>query len=272
VIEPFDHERSAETTYWLRLAFQPHVAHRVEKPIHFLNQFRIQPCEILSPSAVLADLEEKLTALQLDNQWSAHGKQGLETIVTNIFRKENTSTRIEEHRISIVTDEKFWVCNPHVEGSCGFLDVQSVPGQQPIARTWFAGANSYPASDPLTMTRSVYEYLRDWAPEPAHAKSMEQISAAVSPNNHNNVSHIVEVLCASKRADRTGEGTFFFLSPVVPFLLRSGAEMHDASMADEGIALRNLLYGRMTVRNSQTTVISEFKFKGFRVTFDLAFK
>ena len=278
-IRQFDKSKPNETTYWLRLAYFPKIIHRMPKPTIFgpLNgpaTLNIWPCEVLSPSEVLRHLENQLDVLSELHPDGARG--AYDAALMNGFCSPATSTRVEDHRISFVTDRHFMLFNTVVEGPCGFLGAQQITPKEPrLVRTWFNGAKYYPANDALSMTRLVYKYLRESALNEKDAKTKEAISSAIAPDSHSNVSHIVEAL---RKLDYVQEvtdrkGWYFIKPPLLDdgqlFLANpTGAEEYDFGKRD-GV-IRNALYGELPLpdRNTGTT---RFEMKGVRLHCDLAF-
>ena len=189
-------------------------------------------------------------------------------VLQETFRREGTSTRVEDHRISLITDEQVLVLNPHVEGQCGFVGVHPVANTDSpaIARTFYSGANHYPISDPVTMARLVYAYLRDWAYNPADAKTKEQVTAAVAPDFHSNVSHVVEALVKLEFLLSPASGVFCFNKRMqTPSFLQQPSGDGEIDLGPSAKETRKRLYG------SIDSPPSRFSAKSFRIHFDLGF-
>lgn len=155
-IECFDPNRSGETTYWLRLVFEPRILHLPAPPIPFdlpgkQGELRVQPCSIICPQQLLYDLEAKLLFAHSQHGYESGAKVLSRRLLAEVFCKPGTGTRVEEHRVSLVTGPGFLVLNTAVEGECGFMDTSPIGANDPlrIARTWFTGSKYYPHTDPL---------------------------------------------------------------------------------------------------------------------------
>jgi hypothetical protein len=279
-IKKFDPEHPDETTYWLRLAFEPKIQHLTETPIAFAPRkqsvLSVQPCSILCPQQVLYHLSSQLKLMETDSRTvlGKGAKVAQEEVFDKVFEKPKTSARIEEHRISLATGPEFLVLNTSIEGDCGFVSVQLLKNaDRKLTRTWFTGAKYYPLSDPLTTASIVYTYLKHWAHNEAGAKSKEAVSAALSSHSHENISHVVEALVTLGFVKAVGQGLYYVHGAPLPenelFLqeVRGSAEI-DLKRRDREI--RDILYGPLPVPDRGGD-LSRFRRKGFRIFNDLGF-
>lgn len=273
----FSPEDAGSTTYWMRLAYKPKVIHRAA-PIAFDPQgmskpiFRIQPCQILSPDLVLSHLSDQLAFLEKKPSMKEGAIKAREEALTRRFYSEESSTRIEDHRITLITTPEFMVSNTMAEGACGTLGVQDVSNNA-LARKWFMGAKHYATNDALTLARSVFRYLREWGLHVADAKSKEAITAALAPDQHPNISHIVEGLCRLGLIFETGRKGYYSLneerrdSPLANALAGYG-ELDSPAITK---ACRDVFYGSLPIPYRDPTENSRFAAKGGRIHFDLAY-
>jgi hypothetical protein len=282
-IRKYAPERESETTYWLRLAFRPVCTHDVKVPIAFGRPddaplFHIQPTKIRSPEAILNDLLLELETVERDGKSPLpDGARRAVRILDETFRREGTSTRIENNRISVVTDGQFWVSSPLATGLCGFVGVAPIRAESAetrIAHMWFAGASSFEKSDALAMARLIYLYLRDWALNETNAKTKEQITSAIGPDYHENISHVVEALVELKYLHTPKAGYFAIIKPALAedalFLKRTtGSEEVDLSSRDNEI--RRCLYGSLAVPGQDRHRRSKFRPSSFKIQYDLVF-
>jgi hypothetical protein len=281
-LERYSAARSGETTYWLRLAYIPKFTHRIQNAISFGKDLKVRPYEILSPNEVLRALNNQLNTLATH---ATKGRTATEAAKKQIFSERyyspGTSTRIEDHRISLVMDPKFMVTNVLAEGACGFLGVQEPSSKKGhLVRSWFYGAKYYPANDPVTLAQMVYKYMVNWAANEVDGKTKEAISSAVAPEHHRNVSHVVEglrklglvaevnsrpgyyYLGRESDSDEIGQLRSLFL-----------AEPYEGEEIDFGARdkrVRDCLYGTMEVPN-RSGEQSRFEPRGLRLHFDLLY-
>jgi len=280
-IGKFDPDRAGETTYWLRLAFAPRVNHLTPQPIEFGPPgkplfFHVQPCFVLSPNQVLNLLESKLNFLAENVPYFRAGVLRAKTeIFANIFAARSTSTCVEDHRISLLTGSESLILNTSIDGECGFVGVNAVGLTPPIrlTRTWFHGAKYYLYSDPITLVRAVYKYLRNFARTAGDAKSKEAISSALSCGSHENVSHVTDALEKWGFIKCPRDGFYCIVEPPLEddqlFLKRvEGADELD--LKSRGQEFRDDLYGELSVHPAAIPP-SRFRPRGFRLFFDLAF-
>jgi hypothetical protein len=274
----YDPKNSGRTTYWLRLAYEPAVNHQTA-PIEFGSVekstrplFQIQPCVVLNPSALLSQLGDDLSELT-DNENLREGAiLAKQEALERRFLCPGTSTRVEDQRINLVTTRDFMVCNTVAEGACSTLGVQDVPRSHALARKWFMGAKHYPTNDPLTLARAVSRYISEWALHYDGAKSKEAVTAALAPEQHPNISHVVEAL---RQLGLIAEAKgYYYLNETMPDAGLINALAGYGSLDEPAItkACRDLLYGSLPIPGRTAGDRSRFSPKGGRIHYDLVYR
>lgn len=278
-VRKYDPSAPSETTYYVRLAFRPAIHHLTPAPIPFgpvgcKALFHIQPCVVYGPCQALRHLGlalERLTAIpSLGND----ARKARDRIFAEVFERNGTSTRIEDHRVSLVIPSNFLIVNATVLGDCSPL-VLETPQQDVLPRSCAAGAKHHPHTDPLTLAREVYGYLKHTATNESDAKTKEMISSALSCRSHNNISHVVEALRNLRfvRTAQDRENLFVVTDPPLQddqlfMRLVRGSEELDLRHRDNEI--RNHFYGELAVPGKPNE-ISRFQYPGFSIFYDLAF-
>ena len=276
-IRRFDPKDPGGTTYWIRLVYEPEVQHLTVDPIGFGAPgdepiFRVRPCCILCPQQVINWLSASLEFLANTRVFPEDAARTTSTkVLRDGFWKPGTSSRIEDHRISVVTGDDCIVFNTNVEGDCGFLTAGNADEHKvgsPLTRTWYSGSRHYPQSDPLTMLQLIYAYLKQWATVGTDAKTKEQISAAHAFQSHANVSFVVEGMLKLGLIKCLPEGRYYVESPL------DGAKLcpdnDERILGNRDSEARTYLYGELPI-TAASSPPSRFKYKGFRVFFDMAF-
>lgn len=288
VIERFDPRRESETTYWLRLAFEPKIVHLTDSPIPFGASgasplFRVQPCAALCPHQVLEQLSWQLEHLATQRGFREAAPKAREAIFGGVFRKPGTSMRVEEHRISLVTDHRFLVMNTTVEGDC-FLLGPELSRATPLpdgclVRSCYSGAAYYPQSDPLGLAGEVIRYLGETAYYEADAKTKETVSSALSSTSHGNISHIIEALATLGLLHRDKKRQNYFFINQEQYedgkrLYTRAPALNELILGNRDREIRDLLYGVLPVPGEILTkreARSRFRHMGFCIFFDLAY-
>lgn len=283
LVQPFDRNNPSATTYWIRLAFCPNVLHRPTEPMKFgqpggCPALLLRTCSIYSPNLVVERLDSELELLAAGGPTADGAKDARKMLLDDLFKSKRTSTRIEDHRITLVTSPDFLVMNMMAEGACTFMGIEHVAADEKshIARTWLTGAAYDATNDALFMAKLVYRYLREWARNPKDAKTKEAITSAVAPNNHANVSHVVESLRGLGFLQEHSEwkGYYWIKEPMIEdgklFLGDSGPQQELDLGARDG-EIRAALYGSIPVAVEGRTETSRFVQRGLKIHYDLAF-
>lgn len=190
----FDAADPEHTTYWIRFAVKSGVGGNNGKPVVVpFGEMKVNvfPCLVWGSEKVLDDLDEKLGWLA--NTTVGGAARTRSELVEGIFRCPNSSTRVLEYWVAIVSSGNLLLSNTTYTGRCQFCSVEQV-GDGELGRVFFSGARSNPVSDPLSVAEAVYRYLGRFALNPTDAKDKESITSAIGGTNHGNVSHIVDVL------------------------------------------------------------------------------
>lgn len=281
-VRKYDPRDPAGTTYYFRLAFQPVIQHLTEEAIPFSPGdrealFFVQPCAIMSPWWVLKKLGTDLDRLGAETRFGKAANRAKSGILDGIFARQRTSTRVEDHRISLVTSPNFLVLNSSVRGECTPLVIEPRELGKPagLIRSCAAGANYHPHSDPLTLAREVYRYLRETAVNAADAKTKEAISSALACHSHYNVSHVVEALKALDLVKNASEKENYYMinSPALQdekLFLQRVYGMDEVDLGTRDQEIRNRLYGEIDVP-TRPREVSRFQYEGFSIFYDLAF-
>ncbi|MGA2068057.1 MAG: hypothetical protein ABSG86_24010 [Thermoguttaceae bacterium] len=283
-VTKYNPQAPGKTTYHLRLAFRPTVRHLTPSPIpfgpvHGKPFLKFRPCAVFAPSQVLGELRLKLEQLAVD--WGEHARCAIEQLFNEIFEKDGTSTRIEDHRVSIVIPPHILLLNPTVLGECSpmMLELPKCLAGSLLPRSCIAGAKHHPHTDPLTLAREVYGYLKHTAINDADAKTKEMISSALSCRSHENVSHVVEVLCSLgflKPAEGKLNHFLVVKAENTPLLgddelfMRKVRGDEEINLGRFDTQLRDRLYGKLEVPWGPEKY-ARFRFPGFSVFYDLAF-
>jgi len=277
-IRRYDREDDGATTYWLRLAFRPRVKSFAEGPVRFGSAiaggtqplFYVQPCTVMSPDLVVADLTRRLKIMARDTDFGAETRLLRDAVLNKCLLNDGASCRIEDHRVSLVIDpHRFLVLNSQVEGSAAFIEVEAIPGTKTCHRKWYAGARHFPQTDPVYTAYQVHAHLKSWA-DKARPMTKEQITAEVAPEAHANIAHVTEALKALDYV-RTEDGQKFYAGKELaghPALFSEPTSEFDFAEDDAG--LRDRLFGENPVPHHPGEV-SRFRAKGFQIHFDLAF-
>lgn len=199
VIRPYDPNESAETTYWIRLCFQPKISSPLPKPtkLELANGLHVfvETCAAMDTQAILGCLNVRLDLLSLDADLKQRANRVRELLLSEMFHKPGTSTVTKHHRVSLITDQNFLVLNPNVAGPCIFAGVHSVKGNEDmVARTWFGGSNRFWSTDVLRVARRVFMCLKEWAYNDQDAISKEQLARSLPYISRNNVYHVLYAL------------------------------------------------------------------------------
>jgi hypothetical protein len=279
-IAQFDPEHPEQTTYWIRFAYRPQVVHRVSRPLRF-GCYLVQPCEILSPGEVLADLDSRLTFLADDCELREPADEAREAVLHRIFSSHKASLRVEDHRISVITEGNIQLHNPIVEGPCSVLGIQQLKtrtntaDREPaVIRSWLLGAANYPLEDPLHMARAVYRHLVQYGGP--YGKTKEELSAAVAFQSHANVSHVVEALVQLKFVERVPNAEKCFrldkeMPPTHPLLALEPNSQDWQEMGYLFLPFLDALYGKLPVPGRPPSDASSFTPKSVRIHFELAY-
>lgn len=273
-IHPYDPNKSSETTYWLRLSYQPEIEFSIKPAITFGPPdgpfVRVRPCRGYSSQAVLNALDVKLDSLahEVGQGWTDQAKAEVHTI----FEKVGTSTTIREHRIALITDQKFLVLNPNVEGPCRYACMDSI-GKDPdrIGRIWFAGCDHFWETNVATVARRVYSYLN----EPGfvdQAVPLEKISMATGFRDYNNLCHVMAIL---KEIEVVIEDPprYYIVGPKAKqaeFLIQDETICDNLQVRDEYNQLLSMLNGPYRFMRSQGKW-SKFQLQGFKIEYELVF-
>jgi len=281
VIETYDPNREAETTYWLRLCYEPEMNQYVASPLQFgkgsKNIFRIQPCIGLGPQAILDSLDIKLNALKTSKKFESFIPGARSDLWENLFTKDNTSTIIQDYRINVITTEKFIFLNPHVDGPCGYVGLDPIPNTNTIARTWLAGSNNYLETSPLEIARQISSYIFEWAYNKEDAKSKEHIASAISSEIYSNACHVTEALSQEGIIRESDKAGFYYAVEHIDFArILSDPDTLDKSFADyeqirdRYLSLLNRFSSCLSV-SKKPTKLSVFKPKDFRIQYELVY-
>ena len=284
-IQKFREDDRASTTYWLRLVLEPTIQHLTYRPIEFKipeqrELFRWRPCQILCPRQVVSHLHRQLKYVHASSTTKSHkeaSRDAARFALTEGLQKANPSTRIEVHRVSVLTQDDCLVLDTNVEGWCGFHGAGRTEPDQPsslLHRTWHSGASDYPNTDPAALMAVIYEYLAYAATTFETAKSKEHISAAISSPSHPNVCHVVEAMCKLglllHKRDK-----FWIEQPKIEgeklFIGRHArGEGGEEILGNRDNEAKGYLYGALPVPGQEGRE-SRFEYKGFRIHLDLAF-
>lgn len=280
-IKPYNPQLQGETTYWVRIAFKPKVNHVLPFPIQSGHvgdaTLMVQPCQVLGANSVIENLTTQLSIVARADGFQDHAPVTQRLLIDDLLRGGKASTRIEDHRISLVVNETFLLLNQMIDGPCTFLDIQRIPrdgrpSDSQIVRTWLTGAKYYPETDALRLAYMAYDYLSHWAATPRAAKRKEDVTAAIAAASHSNVSHVVEALKEMKYLASEDRGRYFVGDRKLP-----GYDMHAGGMpmpeelgGPEDRELRDSLYGRIRIPLQGAETFSRFLAKSFKVHFDLA--
>lgn len=277
VIRPYNPNESAETTYWIRLCFQPEMSSPLPKPTrlelaHGLDVL-VETCAAMEAQAILDCLNVRLDLLSMRANLKKMTTRVRELLLPEMFHKPGTSTVVKHHRMSLITDQNFLVLNPYVAGNCVFAGVHSVVGNEDmVARTWFGGADRFWTNDILRVARHVYEYLKERAYNEEDAISKEQLARSLTYINRNNVYHVLQAL--------TELGFASYFAPNLYSVGPAGKEK-EFFITDEGAcnnpAIRDEFERLLTVLNSPLSISDDptrstmFVSKGFRIQYELVY-
>jgi hypothetical protein len=267
----FDAAHPEDTTYWVRLAlesrsFSGQVAS--DFPGSEGSLFKVQPHVVWSRQQVLQNLARNLV-IMLPTTLRAESDRAIKEVVEGIFRAPDSSTRIQLQWVSIVTGPRVLVLNPSILGNGAFVSVEEVPQQYSgpndryFARRYVFGSVLDPKSDPLSLARMVFEYIKQYASHPDSAKSKEEVTTACNSSQHDNISLIVNILTELEYVAEASANKLHLRLPRGKF----------ESSLDDAVAtcVRSRLYE--TDANSLTSSLNgpKFDYGGFRIDFDLAF-
>ncbi|MEN6426193.1 MAG: hypothetical protein ABFE13_12565 [Phycisphaerales bacterium] len=279
-IRPYNFKEPEKTTYWLRLCFQPMINYDLPAAMLFNlpggSPLTVQPYSILGQQAILESLNDQLEKLSHTEEFGGHAQEAKRLMFEKTFCRNGTGAAVRDHRISLLRSKDFLLLNTHLDGPCGFVNIEpALSNGGAAALTWISGNEKYWETDPLAMSRQVYLHMKDWALTEAEAKTKEQISTAVSPMHHYNISFVVEGLkklgfvrervegCASYCTDRAR----FADDGLIVERYEDIAQHHPL---DDVLLVLDTLYGNLPVP-AQKKGVSRFQRVGFRVQVELGF-
>ncbi|MCX5646292.1 MAG: nucleotide-binding protein [Phycisphaerae bacterium] len=152
----------------------------------------------------------------------------------------------------------------------GVYRVEGLPGK--TVRTWLTGARLFPESDALMFARAVYDYLKNWAYGAIEAKTVDQISSAVSPGNRENLAHVLDRLHSLGFVRSPHPGYYCVEGPVATeseFLLTKPTGTGEEPFGTHENHIRTCLYGDVP-SGSPSQASPRFKPRSYRIGFDLA--
>jgi len=198
-IIPFDSSKQAETTYWIRLAFESKIGFDQKLPsITFGpddgHKVNIQPCVGMCPNTVLEVLQNDIIVFSSHSDETRKLATKFSNEIWNIFYKRKTSTQIADYRISVLTKRNVIVLNPYFTGKCSYVGMKATDKEKKdkIARLWYAGYNQFPEDNPVLMAKEIHSYLRENATLPDHGKTAHEIAALLTFENLFNTFHVCE--------------------------------------------------------------------------------
>ena len=268
-------ENDRNTIYHLRLAFSP-VAINNQIPVKKIQpglpvlkvDAAIQTSEIIGPSVLLGNVQNRirrvLNDLSIENLHPAARRIESE-IVSGGYRDSNNTTRIIDHRVSVITGSKFCMFDTHQDALVGFWKVQNASSDttQPVhAHTWTTGARYFPMFDPLSLTLRIKDYFRVYGLGEANSRTVEDVIASLqAAARPQNVEIVALVLASMGFLNRSGARGFFVESETV--------DREEAWDFDQRIAFEREL--RKLVSETDTADGRSFDERGFTIQFSLGF-
>lgn len=177
-LKPFDPSNNKNVVYWTRILLKPLVLnHRVKarRLLTGLNwpQISVQPCEIACPAIVLGRLRATLGKDHGGKQ-SKSTSSAYRTLkddwITNGFDCPSNVAWVEDHRMSVVLDDRCMLTSTQEVGAVSFFRVQEVGEHGRHAWNWNAGTEYYPNEDPFCVGGMTYDWLAGRAPDSDNAE------------------------------------------------------------------------------------------------------
>ncbi len=196
-LKPYDDNCRAETTYCIRIVFEPvALNHRVAaRKLSFQDNkgaLWVQPCEVLAPPIVFYKLRTRLEH-SVECMPVKANKVMKEDLADNGFLQDDHIVWIEDHRVSVITAENGTVMNTESLGSVLPSIVQDAGKQNLHAWTWHAGSRHFPKEDAFIVAEQTYKYFHNRVKKREDAVTKHQVA-----NNIGfpvaNVSFAVDVL------------------------------------------------------------------------------
>lgn len=174
-------DKTIHTPYFVRIILKPLVLnHRVgakqldtgegEKKV------LIQPSEILAPKLVFGQLRaalwEKVNIKKPDKADQRLWKE----LVEDGFDNPKNISWIQDHRMSVVTDQRCLVLDTQRVGAVAFVMASNAGSEEVDARIWNAGGEHFPKEDPFYIGRRICKYFCEHANNEDRAKTILDVS------------------------------------------------------------------------------------------------